>query len=878
MFNFNFIPKGNLKITLKYQEECLSLEVEPYRTFSFIRDKAYTLFYPIHFKIKLTYLEKDLTPYENHQLGDFFKHKLSVLIKVCDKIKPLANNPARSLLRYDELPKIYSPLKNNKSEILNSLNIMTTQQSKSVEHSELKNKISKIKMNSSPSQKTSSYKCFTCHDQIIEYYCRVCNTFLCKSCKINTYHNMHQVIPTRIPKYKEGSKNYSTIVLSDLDLNVKAYKFEKRNKIDINKRKCAIMEKLKLIEEYYNNKIGEEVNEEDEDKEIENTCININQNLNHFVSDISNVNNTFEQDNSAKEVLKNASQVYSQINLVDNKVNEFVNLLTQRKNQYETLKKVDNMYKIVERALDAVENELFKDCEESELLNSEMIGNLKSGIKSSHNTKASTFRGKSVEMPNNNSVSQQHNEEETPHLQSFGKEMLKKYADKAKDALTAIQKKGGDIYNSNYSLMGKELITKSAKKAYDILHSYKNKNIEEHTDNINTEKLEKKGKKLMTDNPKTTINVFNKYKTVKEEQYSSENNFEENENVLKKKGSELLKDHAQVANNILNMYKKKKSLSSDFGEDAVSNKNEDEDGKEKNYRMKYVPASSSANPDLEEIPNEENQNKRENSSNKNVGNSYIPDLPVINKQAKGENYIYGDMNMDVKESNDAKENKQKEEENTEKENNSTNIKEENIKDRKSENSFYNKSGVITQKVKNEEKINFEKQEFNTTIKSLTKQTNEINNADEIDVQNRNDKEEFNQSKHSLNKEQKNENKNISELNNENLNKDSGFYQSTKKQEKDRDSINENKYRSNERDIETKSENEKSENNKIKDGKAIENVYSGELKLKDSSIGEESKKFSENKEALKKAVSRRLTAENSADPSFALKLESKRKKR
>ena len=76
--------RRNIRVTLKLEEREVTFEVEPYRQISYLKEKAYEFFYPLHHKIRLLYNNKDLTAYEDYPLTDYFKNKVSIF---CSSLK-----------------------------------------------------------------------------------------------------------------------------------------------------------------------------------------------------------------------------------------------------------------------------------------------------------------------------------------------------------------------------------------------------------------------------------------------------------------------------------------------------------------------------------------------------------------------------------------------------------------------------------------------------------------------------------------------------------------------------------------------------------------------------------------------------------------------
>jgi hypothetical protein len=75
-----------IKISLEYNNNPVLLDVEPYRQIKYLKEKAGKIFYPLNYEIRLIYNNKDLLNYENMQVGEYFKNKGVISIKVVQLI------------------------------------------------------------------------------------------------------------------------------------------------------------------------------------------------------------------------------------------------------------------------------------------------------------------------------------------------------------------------------------------------------------------------------------------------------------------------------------------------------------------------------------------------------------------------------------------------------------------------------------------------------------------------------------------------------------------------------------------------------------------------------------------------------------------------
>jgi hypothetical protein len=126
-----------LRIGLEYNNAVVNIEVEPYKPVKFLKQRAAQIFFPLNFEIRLSFCNKDLTPYDEINIGEYFKGKGNITIRVFQVI-PEGGQHRQSP------PKNIGVKSENKSE----------------------------------------YIC-QCKKGLVASYCRECNEFLCKTCRSN---------------------------------------------------------------------------------------------------------------------------------------------------------------------------------------------------------------------------------------------------------------------------------------------------------------------------------------------------------------------------------------------------------------------------------------------------------------------------------------------------------------------------------------------------------------------------------------------------------------------------------------------------------------------------------------------------------------------
>lgn len=341
MYNSN--SKGLLKISLKLQEDTTSIDIEPYKFISAIREKAYQKFYPLHIKLKMFYGNKDLGPYEDRSIGDYFKGKKQIIIRLVDAntVVPSVNKSSDS----NELPNIY-PRRGNSSYIRGEF-------------------------------------CQSCGDNPISSFCRECKIFLCKGCKSKEPHNIHRSTNVNFDNLVESLKHYSSLIESDISLNLKAYEkhsvnFEKQKIIDPSARKEIILRKIQQIENI--------------NKELSNKLPKLNVNKVSSFENFAMKANLIEKDlnRTMQGVDQNelnfdeATHYFDYLYDKDQEISGTIKEISAYRMHMDLNKKLDDMYKIIEKALDAViisESGKVNFEEDSGMLTKEMIDSMKNDIK-----------------------------------------------------------------------------------------------------------------------------------------------------------------------------------------------------------------------------------------------------------------------------------------------------------------------------------------------------------------------------------------------------------------------------------------------------------------------------------------------------------------
>ena len=237
-----------IKLNLEYEGRIITSEIPPYKSISYIKDLAKNIFYIKNKEIELIYINKDITQYENYIIGDFFKRKNPITIKV-------------------------------QTELIN-----TNKSTNEI----MKNK--KYKLDK------SNFFC-SCGRDFIENYCRNCKNFICNICRINQTHIKHKISQIDIENLVESVKLYAITLQNDILLNIKKSE-EYKEKIN-NENKNELIERHEIIK----NKLDSVLN-------IYNNCVySLNNNNNNIEKIINEYKN--ETNSTNKEIENIIQKIYN---------------------------------------------------------------------------------------------------------------------------------------------------------------------------------------------------------------------------------------------------------------------------------------------------------------------------------------------------------------------------------------------------------------------------------------------------------------------------------------------------------------------------------------------------------------------------------------
>ena len=305
-------------LTLIYNNKNTTVKVNNNKPIVYIREIAYNIFYPINGKIQLIYRNKDLSPFEQIPIIQYFKN----LNKATIIIKPLNEIYLES--KITDLDKSNSKV--NETEIIDI------------------EKTDKNRM-----------MCVDCKNTFIYYYCRNCNCFLCRNCKerYDSFHFNHKsciINPENLTEcmrlYIKNLHEEMAVLKRDFD------RFEKENKNivlrDTEEWKEETLSKLNSLTEFTQKieeetrKGGEAVKENFDAKEVVDNMYN--QLLNTNPEKSKNIEKSFNSLKKIDDEIKNISK----------KIEECINLESQKT-------KVDKIFIPLNSKLDEIIKKLLPE-------------------------------------------------------------------------------------------------------------------------------------------------------------------------------------------------------------------------------------------------------------------------------------------------------------------------------------------------------------------------------------------------------------------------------------------------------------------------------------------------------------------------------------
>ena len=198
-----------LNFHVEYLGRIRSTEIQPYKTIDYLIGIVKNLFYPIKSKIKILYNQTDIIPYNKYLIGDFFKLKTNIYLKI--------------------VSQYYNSNHNN---------------------------IQNIQDINKPQNINTTFICLCGRNLPVTFYCRNEKVFICNYCKFNLNHEKHRTIKVDTNNYEDTIKLYCNTLIKEIKINIEktqnyTEKMEK-GEYDINQKHNEIKEKLNKLYEIYN--------------------------------------------------------------------------------------------------------------------------------------------------------------------------------------------------------------------------------------------------------------------------------------------------------------------------------------------------------------------------------------------------------------------------------------------------------------------------------------------------------------------------------------------------------------------------------------------------------------------------------------------------
>ena len=196
----NYLYSSKIKFQVEYQGMIKSTEIAPNKTIEYLIKIAKNLYFPIEKQIKILYNQTDIVPFNQRVLGEFFKRKNPIILKI---VPPDFNST---------IPKLNE----------------------------------------------SSFLC-ECNKENYSNYCRNCKMYICNSCKLNV-HEGHRIIELDINNLIENIKMYINILNNEMKVNlIKAENYHekiKNEEYDISNIHQKIKDKFSKVFMIYSEMIN----------------------------------------------------------------------------------------------------------------------------------------------------------------------------------------------------------------------------------------------------------------------------------------------------------------------------------------------------------------------------------------------------------------------------------------------------------------------------------------------------------------------------------------------------------------------------------------------------------------------------------------------
>lgn len=412
----------NIEIKFEFQEKFVTIKAEAYRTIKEVKEKAMKTFFNIPQDIHCFYLGRDLSIYENNNIGDFFNNREKVSLKLMPQKKSIFGSKKNIGKKKGEVvfsdiylnTKVFSSGFNNigrfqniKLKESNSLDKKEKKKQKKLKLPLINNiyfgkKLNSINqrynlitdniINDDNNEDEEKYiKCENCNNNKFTEYCRNCKEFVCVNCKKIEKHINHLFIHLD-PSYESSIQIYGKIILTDIEyFKTNNNSINKDENIvnnsssilhinELNVKRNKLVNKLKNIMNIYEkiiNKLKNEIILDGKTKIIDlinkynNDSLKINNNINQILKKLQdqkekiNINDFklyFQEMNDNEEKLININKKIFNIHLtsqLNNKINSMIDKM--EKIADETIQEKNNLFNLAYNFSEELENIINKN-------------------------------------------------------------------------------------------------------------------------------------------------------------------------------------------------------------------------------------------------------------------------------------------------------------------------------------------------------------------------------------------------------------------------------------------------------------------------------------------------------------------------------------
>ena len=280
--------KDSIKIKIIFNGKNLTVDIPKTKPLKILRDKSQSFFFPLPQYYSFFEKKVDLTPFEDKLLGDIFGTRNLIILTIKES------------------------------------NLFSQNKAKDTNFSKKK-------------------FCTECNNNNeVSYYCRECNTFICKVCRLNSEsgkHYNHPIVQLFDNNDNKGLKRnielYKQLLMNDISLvknKLNKCNSINNNKIDITVYKKILLEKVLLI-----GKLLYKINEDTKKNEKEE-IIKDKSDIDKIRSELEFIRN----DNSIVEINNDPLIEFNKINEYDKKLMDINKKMKEQIKNEKTLEMIEN--------------------------------------------------------------------------------------------------------------------------------------------------------------------------------------------------------------------------------------------------------------------------------------------------------------------------------------------------------------------------------------------------------------------------------------------------------------------------------------------------------------------------------------------------------